>query len=44
MANTQIAISKNGKTILATAGKYCERDIDINVSVEQVLETTFLAM
>lgn len=33
MANTQIAISKNGKTILATAGKYCERDIDINVSV-----------
>ena len=33
MANTQIAISKNGKTTLATAGKYCERNIDINVSV-----------
>ena len=34
MANTQIAISKNGKTTLATAGKYCERNIDINVAVE----------
>ena len=33
MANTQITISKNGKTTLATAGKYCERNIDINVSV-----------
>jgi hypothetical protein len=33
MANTQIAISKNGKTTLATAGKYCARDIDINVAV-----------
>lgn len=33
MANTQIAISKNGKTTLATAGKYCERNIDINVAV-----------
>jgi hypothetical protein len=33
MANTQIAISQNGKTTLATAGKYCERDIDINVVV-----------
>lgn len=33
MANTQIAISRNGKTILATAGKYCARNIDINVAV-----------
>ena len=33
MANTQIAISQNGKTTLATAGKYCERNIDINVAV-----------
>ena len=33
MANTQIAISRNGKTTLATAGKYCERNIDINVAV-----------
>lgn len=33
MANTQIAISKNGKLTLATAGKYCDRNIDINVAV-----------
>lgn len=33
MANIQIAISKNGKSTLRTAGKYCERDIDINVAV-----------
>lgn len=33
MANTQISISQNGKTTLATAGKYCERNIDINVAV-----------
>ena len=33
MANTQIAISQNGKTTLATAGTYCERNIDINVAV-----------
>ena len=33
MANTQIAISQNGKTTLATAGKYCDRNIDINVAV-----------
>lgn len=36
MANTQIAISQNGKTTLATAGKYCERNIDINVAVTSV--------
>ena len=33
MANTQISISRNGKTTLATAGTYCERNIDINVAV-----------
>ena len=33
MANTQINISGNGKTILATAGKFCDRNIDVNVSV-----------
>lgn len=33
MENTQIAISSNGKTTLATAGKYCDRNIDINVAV-----------
>jgi protein-tyrosine phosphatase len=36
MANTQIAISQNGKTTLATAGKYCERNIDINVEVQSL--------
>lgn len=33
MANTQVSISKNGKTTLATAGKYCDRNIDVNVAV-----------
>ena len=30
--NTQIDIIKNGTTTLATAGKYCDRNIDVNVS------------
>lgn len=38
MANTQIAISQNGKTTLATAGKYCERNIDINVAVARTAD------
>lgn len=33
MANTQINIAANGTTTLATAGKYCDRNIDINISV-----------
>lgn len=33
MANTQISVNKNGKTTLATAGKYCDRNIDVNVDV-----------
>ena len=33
MANTQINITDNGTTTLATAGKYCERNIDVNVNV-----------
>jgi hypothetical protein len=31
--NTQININSNGKTTLATAGKYCDRNIDVNVDV-----------
>lgn len=31
--NTQIAITENGTTTLATAGKYCDRNIDVNVNV-----------
>lgn len=31
--NTQIDIIKNGTTTLATAGKYCDRNIDVNVNV-----------
>ena len=31
--NTQIDITRNGKTTLATAGKYCDRNIDVNVDV-----------
>ena len=33
MANTQIAIKSHGKTTLLTAGKYCDRNIDINTEV-----------
>lgn len=33
MANTQIDIITNGTTTLATAGKYCDRNIDVNVEV-----------
>ena len=33
MANTQINIGSNGTTTLATAGKYCDRNIDVNVAV-----------
>lgn len=31
--NTQINITENGTTTLATAGKYCDRNIDVNVEV-----------
>jgi hypothetical protein len=31
--NTQINITENGTTTLATAGKYCDRNIDVNVTV-----------
>lgn len=33
MANTQVNVSKNGTITLATAGKYCDRNIDVNVNV-----------
>ena len=33
MANTQIDITDNGTKTLATAGKYCDRNIDVNVAV-----------
>lgn len=33
MANHQINITANGTKTLATAGKYCDRNIDINVDV-----------
>lgn len=31
--NTQVNITENGTTTLATAGKYCDRNIDVNVNV-----------
>lgn len=31
--NTQISITETGTTTLATAGKYCDRNIDVNVEV-----------
>ncbi len=34
MANTQINIVENGTTTLATAGKYCDRNVDVVVNVE----------
>ena len=33
MANTQINVKTNGTTTLVTAGKYCDRNIDVNVAV-----------
>lgn len=33
MANIQIDITANGTKTLKTAGKYCDRDIEVNVSV-----------
>lgn len=33
MANIGINITQNGTTTLATAGKYCDRNIDVNVDV-----------
>ena len=33
MANIQIDITTNGTTTLATSGKYCDRNIDVNVTV-----------
>ena len=32
--HTQINITESGTTTLATAGKYCDRNIDVNVNVE----------
>lgn len=39
MANTQINITENGTKTLATAGKYCDRNIDVNVNVP-ILDTS----
>lgn len=33
MANIQIDITENGTTTLATEGKFCDRNIDVNVNV-----------
>ena len=35
MANHKIDITKNGKTTLATAGKYCDRNVEVNVNVPE---------
>ncbi len=34
VGNIQINIAENGTTTLATAGKYCDRDIDVAVTVD----------
>ena len=36
MSNIQIDISSNGTKTLATAGKYCDRNIEVNVDVPPV--------
>lgn len=44
MTNHQIIITENGTKTLLTAGKYCDRDIDVNVDVysgEGLLPTNF---
>ena len=35
-------ITENGTTTLATAGKYCDRDIDVHVEVPTVQPTQFV--
>lgn len=35
MGSIKIPINKNGQVTLKTAGKYCDRDIDVNVGVVQ---------
>ena len=42
MANTQINISENGTKTLVTAGKYCDRNIDVNVNVSVAQPTQFV--
>lgn len=42
MANTQVNVTQNGTTTLATAGKYCDRNIDVNVSVPTNEPTQFV--
>ena len=42
MANTQINIKENGTKTLVTAGKYCDRNIDINVNVQSAAPTQFV--
>lgn len=41
MANHQINLSENGKVTLTTAGKYCDRNIDVNVNVPSEQPTPF---
>lgn len=38
MENIQINITEDGTTTLATAGKYCDRNIDVNVSGMNLVE------
>ena len=40
MANTQIDITQSGTTTLATAGKYCDRNIDVNVNIPSAEQPT----
>lgn len=42
MANIEINIKENGKTTLATAGKYCARNVDVNVNVPNVIPEGYI--
>ena len=42
--NIQIDVTENGTTTLATAGKYCDRNIDVNVNVEDSGMAVFEAL
>ena len=42
MANIDINIKENGTTTLATAGKYCDRNIDVNVDVPNVIPEGYI--
>ena len=44
MENIKIAVASNGTTTLATAGKYCDRNVDVEVNVPKDFKTVELGV